>query len=52
VKASVVEVESGNTVGSDFFPKEEAPILAVKPDWAEQDPESWWGYLKDAIKGR
>ena len=51
VKASVVEVESGKTVGSDFFPKEEAPILAVKPDWAEQDPESWWGYLKDAIKG-
>ena len=51
VKASVVEVESGKTVGSDFFPKEEAPILAVKPSWAEQDPESWWGYLKDAIKG-
>ena len=51
VKASVVEVESGKTVGSDFFPKEEAPILAVKPGWAEQDPESWWGYLKDAIKG-
>lgn len=51
VKASVVDAETGLTVGSDFFPKEEAPIIAVKPGWAEQNPEDWWSYLKLAIAG-
>lgn len=51
VKASIVEVETGRTVGSDFFPKEEAPIKAVRPGWAEQNPEDWWTYMKQAISG-
>lgn len=51
VKASIVEVETGQTVGSDFFPKEEAPIKAVRPGWAEQNPEDWWTYMKQAICG-
>lgn len=51
VKASIVEVETGLTVGSDFFPKEEAPIKAVRPGWAEQNPEDWWTYMKQAICG-
>lgn len=51
IKASIVDVESGKTVASDYYPREEASIIAVKPGWAEQDPESWWKYLKEAIKG-
>lgn len=51
VKASIVDVNSGLTVGADFYPKEEAPIKAVKSGWAEQEPEDWWKYLKVAIKG-
>ena len=51
MKASIVEVETGLTVGSDFFPKEEAPIKAVRPGWAEQNPEDWWTYMKQAICG-
>lgn len=51
VKASIVEAESGRVVGSDFYPKEEASIHAVKPGWAEQDPEQWWNDLKQAISG-
>lgn len=51
VKASVVNGATGVTVGSDFFPKEEAFINAVKPGWAEQDPDDWWSYLKLAISG-
>lgn len=51
VKASIVDVNSGLTVGADFYPKEEAPIKAVKPGWAEQNPDDWWKYLKEAIKG-
>ncbi|MCC8095678.1 MAG: carbohydrate kinase [Tannerellaceae bacterium] len=51
IKASLVDQESGLTVGSDFYPKEEAPIKAVKPGWAEQDPEDWWHDLKIAVQG-
>lgn len=51
VKASIVDQETGLTLSSDFYPKEEAPIKAVKPGWAEQDPDDWWKYLKLAIKG-
>ena len=50
VKASLVEVESGRCVSSAFYPKTEAPIIAVKPGWAEQNPESWWENLKLATK--
>ena len=48
VKASLVEVESGACVATAFYPKTEAPIKAVRQGWAEQDPESWWNYLKSA----
>lgn len=51
VKASIIDQETGITVSSDFYPKEEAPIKAIKPGWAEQNPEDWWEYLKLAIKG-
>ena len=48
VKASLVEVESGACVASAFYPKTEAPIKAIRPGWAEQDPNAWWDYLKSA----
>lgn len=50
VKASLVNAENGQCVASDFFPKKEAPILAVKNGWAEQEPTSWWNYLKEATQ--
>ncbi|MGM9760836.1 MAG: xylulokinase [Parabacteroides sp.] len=51
VKVSIVDAESGLAVASDFYPKEEAPIKAVRPGWAEQVPEDWWSYLKMALQG-
>ena len=48
VKASLVNVDSGKCVASSFFPKTEAEIKAVQQGWAEQDPDSWWSYLKSA----
>lgn len=49
VKASLVEVDSGLTAASAFFPKSEAPIKAVKAGWAEQDPQMWWDNAKLAL---
>ncbi len=48
VKASLVEVATGKCAASAFFPEKEAPIHAPRPGWAEQDPDSWWDYLKQA----
>lgn len=48
VKACLVEAVSGKIIASDFYPKEEMKITAVKPGWAEQEPEEWWSNLKNA----
>ena len=48
VKASLVDAQSGQCVASAFYPKSEAPIKAVQAGWAEQAPDAWWQYLKDA----
>ncbi len=49
VKASLVNVETGKCVASTFYPKTEAQIMAARPGWAEQDPESWWENLKLSV---
>ena len=51
MKVSIVDEETGLAIGSDRFPKEEAPIMALRSGWAEQDPEDWWRYLKLAFQG-
>ena len=50
VKASLVNADSGKCVASAFFPEKEAPIKAVKAGWAEQEPDSWWQYGKQALQ--
>ena len=50
VKASLVEMESGQCAASAFFPESEAPIKAVRAGWAEQSPENWWEYLKQSLR--
>lgn len=49
VKASLLEAATGKCIASAYQPKQEMPIVAVKPGWAEQDPENWWKYLKMAL---
>lgn len=48
IKASLVEVESGNSVVSATSPKKELKIHSNKPGWAEQDPETWWTHIVKA----
>ena len=50
VKASLVSVDSGKCVASAFYPEKEAPIMAVKAGWAEQNPDSWWEYAKLSLQ--
>ena len=48
VKASLVEAESGQCIASAFYPKHEAPIISHQAGWAEQNPDDWWEYLRQA----
>jgi xylulokinase len=50
VKASLVNVCTGEVAASAFFPKQEMAIKAEKAGWAEQDPASWWANLKLAAQ--
>ena len=50
VKASLVDADSGVCVASAFYPENEAPILAVKAGWAEQEPQMWWDNAKLSLK--
>ena len=49
VKVSLVNMDNGRCEASAFRPKSEAQIIAVRSGWAEQEPESWWNYLKEAL---
>src|SRR5574344_876601 len=50
VKARLVDVNTGKNIASAFYPKNEAPIIAVKKGWAEQDPKNRFEYLKMSTK--
>ena len=49
VKASLVDAETGKVAADTHFPETEAPIMAVKAGWAEQDPAMWWENAKLAL---
>jgi xylulokinase len=49
VKASLVDVATGEMAGTAFWPQSEAPIKALKTGWAEQSPQMWWDNMKTAL---
>ena len=50
IKAALVEVVSGKSLGVAQEPKEEMSIHAQKNGWAEQVPLDWWLHTCNAIK--
>lgn len=49
IKVSIVDSSSQKTIVSAQYPETEAEIIAVKPGWAEQSPETWWDFTQKAI---
>ena len=49
VKAALVEISSGKSLGVIQEPEEEMSILAQKNGWAEQKPEDWWLHTCNSI---
>lgn len=50
IKASVIDAQSGETLGTAQYPEVEMDMIAHQHGWAEQDPEMWWDYVKKATQ--
>ncbi|WP_298537590.1 FGGY family carbohydrate kinase [uncultured Algibacter sp.] len=49
IKAALVEIESGKSIGVVQEPEEEMSMFAQKNGWAEQNPNDWWEHVCNAI---
>jgi len=49
IKAALVEISSGKSIGVVQEPENEMEMLALKNGWAEQDPDDWWKHSCAAI---
>ena len=50
IKAALVEISTGKSLGVVQEPKEEMGMFAQKNGWAEQKPNDWWLHVCNAIK--
>ncbi|AQS94335.1 carbohydrate kinase [Polaribacter sp. BM10] len=50
IKAALVEINSGKSIGVVQEPKEEMSMFAQKNGWAEQEPNDWWLHVCNAIQ--
>ena len=48
VKVALLEADSGTVIASATSPKTELPIIAERPGWAEQHPDTWWEHAVKA----
>ncbi|NPV60910.1 MAG: carbohydrate kinase [Actinobacteria bacterium] len=45
IKAVLLDADTGKAVATASSPREEMAIMAPRPGWAEQDPDTWWDHL-------
>ena len=48
IKAALVDAETGEPLAVKQFPPQEMDIIATQTGWAEQRPELWWEYVRQA----
>ncbi|MGB3849605.1 MAG: FGGY family carbohydrate kinase [Tunicatimonas sp.] len=48
IKASLVQADTGEIVGSATSPTQELSMTALQEGWAEQHPDLWWEHLVKA----
>lgn len=49
IKAALVEVSTGKSLGVVQEPEQEMGMFAQKNGWAEQKPDDWWQHVCNAI---
>lgn len=45
IKASIIDADTGQLVATATSPEVEMEMQAIKPGWAEQDPDMWWRHI-------
>lgn len=50
IKVAVVDAATQQCIASAQYPDEEAAIISLQSGWAEQSPDVWWQYVKQAIQ--
>ena len=50
IKATLMDAQSGKVVGAAISPEKEMEIIAEKPGWAEQHPQTWWEHIVTATQ--
>jgi len=50
IKATLMEAETGKVLASATVPDREMEIIAKKPGWAEQHPQTWWDNVVTATQ--
>ena len=49
IKVALVDDQTGKTFATAQAPVQEMAIESPRAGWAEQDPESWWKYVLEAL---
>ncbi|RPD93400.1 carbohydrate kinase [Aureibaculum marinum] len=49
IKAALVDIITGKSIGVVHEPEKEMGMLSVKNGWAEQNPDDWWQHICNAI---
>jgi xylulokinase len=49
IKAALVDITTGKSIGVVQEPEMEMGMLAIKNGWAEQQPDDWWQHVCTAI---
>ena len=50
IKVSIVCSKTGKNIHTLNEPSDEMQIISNQNDWAEQDPDSWWGHICNGTK--
>ncbi|MDP5231126.1 MAG: FGGY family carbohydrate kinase [Cellulophaga sp.] len=50
IKAALVLIKTGKSIGVVQEPETEMEMLALKNGWAEQHPDDWWKHICNAIE--
>jgi xylulokinase len=50
IKATLLDAGTGKVKSSATAPSTEMEMIAHKAGWAEQNPDMWWKYLKEATQ--
>ncbi len=50
IKATLIDAGTGKTLAAATSPDKELEMIAKKPGWAEQHPDTWWQHVKLATQ--